>query len=307
MTVEQVLAASGLPLAEARALLATALGVRREVLVAHPERAVADDVGERFADLAARRRAAEPLAYLLGVREFYGREFAVGPAVLIPRPETELLVEMALAAIAPTSFRRRPESSDFHQRHRSPAYDGTTRAQVEALAILDLGTGSGCIAITLALEAPQARVTAVERCADALALARANAQRLGAAVEFIEGDWYSPLASGQRFDAIVANPPYVAAGDPHLSDGDLRFEPSLALTDHADGLTCLRAVVAGAPARLVAGGWLGVEHGYDQGAAVRELFAAAGFEDIGTVRDTAGIERVTHGRAPRRTNGVSPV
>jgi release factor glutamine methyltransferase len=163
--------------------------------------------------------------------------------------------------------------------------------------ILDLGTGSGCIAITLALEAPQARVTAVERSAEALALARANAERLGAPVAFVAGDWYAPLAAEGVFDAIVANPPYVAAGDPHLREGDLRFEPPLALTDNADGLTCLRVIVAGAHSHLSPGGWLGVEHGYDQGAAVRELFAAAGFQGIATMRDAAGIERVTHGRA----------
>ncbi len=269
MTVAQWLAASGLPLAEARALLAAALGVRRELLVAHPEHAVPDDAGERLAQLTERRRAGEPLAYLLGVREFYGREFAVGPAVLIPRPETELLVELALHRVA----------------------------RAAAPHILDLGTGSGCIAITLALELPHAAVTAVERSAEALHLAHHNAQRLGAQVEFLQGDWYAPLAAERRFDAVVANPPYVAAGDPHLKEGDLRFEPALALTDGSDGLACLRAVATGAPAHLAAAGWLGVEHGYNQGAAARELFAAAGFQDIATVRDAAGIERVTHGRA----------
>jgi release factor glutamine methyltransferase len=271
VTVAQWLAASGLPLAEARALLAAALGVRRERLVAYPERAVPDDAGELFARFTERRRAGEPLAYLLGVREFYGREFAVGPAVLIPRPETELLVELALHRVA----------------------------RAEAPRIVDLGTGSGCIAITLALELPHAAVTAIERSAEALHLARRNAQRLGAHIELLQGDWYAPLEAERRFDAIVANPPYVAVGDPHLHEGDLRFEPALALTDGSDGLACLRAVVAGAPAHLAAAGWLGVEHGYNQGAAARELFAAAGFQDIATVRDAAGIERVTHGRAPR--------
>ncbi|MFN7571257.1 MAG: peptide chain release factor N(5)-glutamine methyltransferase [Betaproteobacteria bacterium] len=297
MTVGEWLAASGLPLAEARALLAAAQGVRREMLVAYPERVVADDAGERFAELTRRRRAGEPLAYLLGRREFYGREFAVGPAVLIPRPETELLVELTLAALPSTSFPRQRESSDLGRRRWIPAAEGMTEA-----SILDLGTGSGCIAITLALQAPQARVTAVECSAAAIALARGNAQRLGAAVEFIEGDWYAPLAAGRRFEAIVANPPYVAAGDRHLSEGDLRYEPALALTDGGDGLACLRAVVAGAPAHLSPGGWLGVEHGYAQAAAVRELFAAAGLHAVASARDAAGIERVTHGRA-----GLTPV
>lgn len=264
MTAGELLAASGLPAAEARALLASAGGTTREMLIAFPERAVGPDAAARFEALAARRRAGEPIAYLLGVQEFYGRPFRVTPAVLIPRPETELLVDLALGALR----------------------------EIESPRVLEPGTGSGCIAISLALERPDARLTAADRSADALAVARANAQRLGARVDFVASDWYAAIEG--RFDAIVANPPYVAAGDPHLAG--LRFEPIHALTDHGDGLGCLRTIVAGAPAHLAAGGRLLVEHGYDQAAAVRALFEAAGFDAIRTVRDAAGIERVCTGR-----------
>jgi release factor glutamine methyltransferase len=272
MNAGALLAGSGLPLAEARALLAAASGATREALIAHPERVIAPEPAARFAALVRRRHAGEPLAYLRGEQEFYGRPFLVTPAVLIPRPETELLVDLALAALRPTA---RP-------------------------CVLELGTGSGCIAITLALERPDARVLAVDASSAALAVARANAQRLGARVEFCAADWYAAIAG--RFDAIVANPPYVAAGDPHLAA--LRYEPVDALTDHGDGLGCLRAVIAGAPARLARGAWLLVEHGYDQGEQVRALFAAAGFDDIRTVRDAAGIERVCMGRLLRGAAGA---
>ena len=262
-TVGELLAAAALPRAEARLLLADALGATVESLVAHPERAVEDAAAARFSILARRRAQGEPVAYLLGAKEFYGRRFAVSPAVLVPRPETELLVQVAL------------------DRLRGKA----------APRLLDLGTGSGCIAVTLALECPSAAVVAVDRSADALAVARANARRLGATIEFALGDWYA--AVGGRFDLIVANPPYVAAADPHLAD--LRHEPPHALAAGADGLADLRRIVEGAPTRLNSGGSLAVEHGYDQGASVRELFAQAGFGGIRTHRDLAGIERACVG------------
>ncbi len=217
----------------------------------------------RFASLATRRAQGEPVAYLIGEKEFYGRSFAVSPAVLVPRPETELLVELALARLRP----------------------------LPAPRVLDLGTGSGCIAVTLALECPAASLLAVERSADALAVARANAQRLGARVEFALGDWYENVGGG--FDAIVANPPYVAAADPHLQA--LQQEPQHALVAGGDGLADLRRIVAGAPAHLHPGGWLAVEHGHDQAAGVRRLFALAGFVAIETHRDLAGVERVCAG------------
>jgi release factor glutamine methyltransferase len=264
-TVAALIKASRLALLDARALLARELGSTREALVAHPERRVEGDELHRFERLVARRRAGEPLAYLLGEREFFGRSFAVGRDVLIPRPETELLVQLALERIRP----------------------------VIAPKVLDLGTGSGCIAISLALEMPQAEVLATEISAAALETARRNAQRLGADVTFCESNWYAAVEG--QFDLMVTNPPYVAQGDPHLSD--LRYEPEIALVAGDNGLACLREIVAGAPAHLKSGGWLLVEHGYDQAAAVCEMFSAAGFESIRTDRDNAGIERVTSGRS----------
>lgn len=263
-TVGALIAASVLPQREARALLALTLGVRREWLIAHPEAGVSDAQRAQFAELCARRSRGEPQAYLLGMQEFYGRDFAVTREVLIPRPETELLVDIALAALR----------------------------GVAAPRVLDLGTGSGCIAISLALERPDAVVTAVDVSMAALEVARGNAVRLGARVEFRHSDWHADVEG--VFDAIVANPPYVAAGDPHLDA--LRDEPVEALTDYADGLSHLRAIVAGAPLHLAAGGLLAVEHGFDQAASVRTLFAAAGLRDVATLNDAAGIVRVCRGR-----------
>lgn len=265
-----LLAGSELSRSEARLLLAEALGLPIEALIAHPQRTVEDASARRFADLCARRVQGEPIAYLIGEKEFYGRSFTVSPAVLVPRPETELLVQVALQRLRAESAQR----------------------------VLDLGTGSGCIAITLALECPAATVVAIDRSAAALAVASANARRLGARVEFLPGDWYEDLVG--RFDLIVANPPYVAAADPHLAE--LRHEPQHALVAGADGMADLRRIVAGAPARLTSGGSLAVEHGHDQGASVHQLFARAGFVDIETHRDLAGIERVCVG-----TVGANPV
>jgi len=262
-TVAQVLAAAPLPRTEARLLLAAVLGVPVEALIAWPERIVDDEGAARFAHLAARRAQGEPVAYLLGEKEFHGRRFEVTPAVLVPRPETELLVELALSCLRD---RRAPR-------------------------VLDLGTGSGCVAVTLALECPAATVLAVERSADALAVARRNAQRHGARIGFLLGDWYANVSG--RFDAIVANPPYVPAADPHLHA--LRHEPHCALVAGPDGLADLRRVVAGAPAHLGAGGSLAVEHGHDQGDSVRRLFAQGGFIEVETHCDLAGIERVCAG------------
>lgn len=264
-TVGKLLAASGLPMLEARALLAHCLGVARERLVAHPELAVDAAAAAAFHAAVGRRMAGEPLAYLLGEREFYGRPFAVGPDVLVPRPETELLVELGLVCL-----------------------HAAVRPRV-----LDLGTGSGCLAITLALERPDAHVVATDASTAALAVARANAVRLGARVEFLHGDWYDALRPATTFDAIVANPPYVAADDPHLHA--LRFEPRAALTDGGDGLACLATVVAQAARHLAGGGWLLVEHGHDQAAAVQAMFCAAGFAPA-LHRDAAGQPRVTAGR-----------
>ncbi|MDR3411675.1 MAG: peptide chain release factor N(5)-glutamine methyltransferase, partial [Formivibrio sp.] len=206
----------------------------------------------------------EPVAYITGRREFYGRDFRVSPAVLIPRPETELLVELALA--------RAPQQA----------------------RMLDLGCGSGCIPVTLKLERPDLALTAVDISADALALAAGNARQLGAHVRFIESDWLAAL-DDKMFDLIVSNPPYIEQHDPHLQQGDLRFEPRGALTDHSDGLSHLRTIVTDARTHLTPGGWLLFEHGWDQGAPCRELLTAAGYGAVQSWRDLAGHERISGG------------
>jgi release factor glutamine methyltransferase len=264
-----------IPPAEARLLLGHLLTRPAAWLEAHREELLSTEQLAQFREWVARRAAGEPVAYLLGSREFYGRDFAVTPAVLIPRPETELLVEVAL---------------------RKVGAGGTAK-------ILDLGTGSGCIAITLALESP-AQVTAVDISPAALAVAKKNAAQRAASVDFIESDWYAALSPAQ-FDLIVANPPYVAADDRHLAEGDLRFEPLQALTDQADGLAALRCIVADAPRWLADGGWLFFEHGYDQGVAVFDLLCAAGFADIEQHCDLAGIVRVSGGRRYNAKAGES--
>jgi release factor glutamine methyltransferase len=256
-------ARASIPLREARLLLRHVLGVTPAALEAHPERKVSPGDTAAFRALVARRAAGEPIAYLTGRREFYGLDFGVTPAVLIPREETELLVEIAV--------------------------------EKPVRRILDLGTGSGCLAIAVARELPQARVTAVDASAAALDVARENAARHGVDVRFLLGDWFAPL-SGERFDLILANPPYVAANDPHLAQGDVRFEPRTALAAGPDGLDDIRRIVAAAPAHLLSGGRLWFEHGYDQAPAAAALLAAAGFTGIEQRRDLAGILRVSGGR-----------
>jgi release factor glutamine methyltransferase len=270
-TIAAALAAArqSIDISEARLLLRHVLGVGTAWLEAHRDDALSPDAREAFAVLVERRACGEPIAYLLGFREFYGREFSVTPATLIPRPETELLVEVARGKLGA---------------HAAPT-------------IADLGTGSGCIAITLALELPQALVAAADVSAAALAVARANATLLEADVAFFESDWLAAFV-GRRFDCIVSNPPYVAAGDPHLEQGDLRFEPECALHCGEDGLDAIRRIVADTPRHLQPGGWLFLEHGYDQAVALRELLVAAGFGDIEQHRDLAGIVRVSGGRWP---------
>lgn len=256
-------ARASIPLREARRLLCHVLGMTPAALAAHPERKVSRGDTAAFRALVARRAAGEPIAYLTGRREFYGLEFQVTPQVLIPREETELLVDIAL--------------------------------EVKARRILELGTGSGCLAVAVAKHLLQAQVTAVDASAAALAVARENAARHGVGIRFLEGDWYAPLA-GERFDLILANPPYVAEHDPHLAQGDVRFEPRAALAAGADGLDDIRRIVAGAPAHLSPGGQLWLEHGYDQAGAVAALLAAAGFVGIAQRRDLAGILRASGGR-----------
>jgi len=251
---------------DAALLLAHVLGTTRARLLAHAEFTLAPAAAERYAQLIERRATGEPLAYLTGRREFWSLELAVSPAVLVPRPETELLVERALALRA-----------------------------ASAAHVVDLGTGSGAVALALAAERPHWHVTATDVSAAALAVARANAIRLGLAVEFREGEWFVPLA-GRRFDLVVSNPPYVAADDPALAARALAHEPPLALTPGADALACLRAIVHAAPRHLAPGGWLLLEHGADQGAAVRRELVLAGFRYVRSHRDLGGHERATEGQ-----------
>jgi release factor glutamine methyltransferase len=261
---------------DAQAIITHLLGVDRAYLLAHPTRVLTESEDARVDMLVAQRSMGHPVAYLLGRREFYSRDFAVGPDVLIPRPETETLVEAALARLvapadAPASMGRGP------------------------ISVLDLGTGSGAIAITLACERPDVAVTATDWSEAALDVARANALTHGNSVEFVPGEWYAPVA-GRRFDLIVSNPPYVAAADPHLGRGDLRFEPAHALTDgSADGLASIRTIIEGAPGHLKPGGWLLLEHGHDQADAVRGLLGAAGFTSLLSMQDLAGTPRVAGG------------
>jgi release factor glutamine methyltransferase len=253
---------------EARLLLQQASGLSASTLLAYPERLLDAATQAAYLELVERRAAGEPIAYLVGWREFYGRDFRTTPEVLIPRPETELLVELGLARLA----------------------------DIPAPRILDLGCGSGCIGITLALECPSAQVTAIDRSPGALALARQNAAGLGAALHWIESDWCAALAADQRFHLIVSNPPYIRADDPHLAQGDLRFEPSSALASGVDGLDAIRRIVSEARTHLLPGGWLLIEHGYDQAAAVAALLVAGGYEAVDAQRDLAGIVRVSGGR-----------
>lgn len=277
ITIRAAQAQSGLVPIDARVLLAHALGVDHAWLVAHAQDPLSPAQADTFFALAKRRRDGEPVAYLTGTREFWGLSLTVTPAVLIPRPETEALVETALARLAADRPAR----------------------------VLDIGTGCGAIALALARERPQARLMATDLSSTALDVARANAARLGIGnVEFKLSDVYSEISaptndsSVGRFDLIASNPPYVALGDPHLAEGDLRFEPAAALASGRDGLDVLRRVIAGAPSRLVDRGALVVEHGHTQSEVVRALFATAGFTDIVAVRDLAGIPRVVAGRMP---------
>ena len=258
---------AGLPLdpLENRILLCHALGITRVGLITQSERQLTSEEAARLAQLVGRRIAGEPIAYIVGQREFFGLPFRVTPAVLIPRPDTELIVELAL--------------------ERLPAQG----------RMLDMGTGSGAIAVAVAHTRPDAQVTALDVSDEALAVAQSNALSNGARVRFVRSDWFGAL-DGDAFELVVSNPPYIASGDAHLEQGDLRFEPADALTDHADGLSDLRTIIAGAAAHLVAGGWLLLEHGYDQAQAVRGLLADAGYLEARSWRDLAGIERVSGGR-----------
>jgi release factor glutamine methyltransferase len=259
---------AGLPPLEIRILLGHVTQLSRVQLITQSERALTTEEATRLDDLIQRRLAGEPIAYLTGEREFYGLSFDVNPAVLIPRPETELLVELALEYLPPNG------------------------------CVLDMGTGSGAIAVAIAHTRPDAIVTALDVSDEAINIAKRNAGKHDAPITFLQSDWFDAL-SDQRFDVIVSNPPYIVAGDDHLSQGDLRFEPVDALTDHADGLSALRTISKNASTYLAVNGWLLMEHGYDQAQAVRELLSAAQLSNVQSWRDLAGIERVTGGQWDR--------
>lgn len=253
---------------DAELLLAEVLGQPRSYLRAWPERTLTEAQAQAFAALIARRAAGEPTAHILGRREFWSLDLEVTPDTLIPRPETELLVELALARI--------PVDATWD--------------------IADLGTGTGAIALAVARERPRCRIVAGDASAAALAVAERNARRLGLGnVRFVEGMWYRPFGE-LRFDVILSNPPYIRTDDPHLQQGDVRFDPRSALVAGHDGLDDLRQIIAYAPMHLRPDGWLLVEHGYDQGEAVANLFTQAGFRAVRTVRDLGGQPRVTLGQ-----------
>ena len=260
-------------LLETELLLMAALDCRRETLMTWPEREVAAEPAVLFERFVARRRRGEPIAYITGRRAFWDFELNVSPAVLIPRPETELLVEVCLELAA---------------------------ARSGAQTLLDLGTGSGAIAIALARSDPRFKVLGVDVSTEALAVARSNARRLaGGNLSFVEGSWLSPLvraALAEEVDIIAANPPYIAPQDVHLEEGDLRFEPPLALSCGEQGLSAFRLIVEQSSSVLKPGGWLVFEHGCDQREAVAALMRRAGFCDVECLQDLAGLDRVTRGR-----------
>ena len=261
MNVREAIATSGINAREARLLLAEVCGFSQASLAASPEREIPFEVENAFLEFVRRRRKGEPVAYILGRKEFYGLELSVNSSVLIPRPETELLVDLAL--------------------------------ERRARSVLDLGTGSGAIGIAVKFKRPETRVVAVDLDASALMTARRNAAKLNLEIDFRHGRWFDPVA-GERFALIVANPPYVASGDPHLAG--LRFEPQGALVGGPDGLDAIRDIAKAAPAHLMPEGWLLLEHGQGQDTAVRALLAAAGLESVATWPDLAGIARVSGAR-----------
>jgi release factor glutamine methyltransferase len=268
LTVDRALALSGLVPFEAKVLLAHLLATDRAWLAAHGDATLTVEQAKGFDALARRRREGVPIAYLTGRREFYGLDLEITADVLIPRPESEILVEFGLAHIG----------------------------EAEATRVLDLGSGSGAVALAIAKSRPASTVLGTDVSPAAIALARLNAVRLQIAnVEFIGSDWFERVPL-EAFDLIVANPPYVADGDPHLAQDDLRYEPAIALKGGVDGLAAIRRIIAGASDYMRLGGWLAIEHGYDQAESVQALLLAVGFEAVNTRRDLAGVLRTTSAR-----------
>ena len=275
LSLRSLLSSSLLPASEARVLMAHVLEkhyqLPRSALLSRDEMELSSEAILQWQALQSKRLAGEPIAYLLGKKGFHNIELFVAPGVLIPRPETELLVDIGL--------------QEIERLHKS-------------VTVLDLGTGSGAIALAIANAAPDALVSATEQSSDALGIAKKNTQllKLETRVQLMQGGWYGALSNDARFDIILSNPPYISNLDPHLSQGDLRFEPISALTDHASGLTCLEAIINGAKDHLNPNGLIAVEHGFDQSDAVVDLMKSAGLSDIQTHLDLAGHHRVASGR-----------
>lgn len=267
-SIQELLRAALIPLDEAQLLLAWLLNKDRSWLFAWGEQTVPAEVAEQFTELTAQRAAGTPIAYLTGEREFWSLSLRVTPDTLIPRPETEHLVEQTLQAGQPQS----------------------------PLRVLDLGTGSGAIALALAHARPHWEIHACDRSPGALAVAQSNAARLGLKLHCLQSNWFDAIEG--HFDLIVSNPPYIRDDDPHLDQGDLRFEPRSALTAGPDGLSDIRHIIARAPAFLAPEGQLLIEHGYDHAPALRQLFNAAGYQAVHSTRDLAGHERITQGISP---------
>ncbi|MHC8944636.1 peptide chain release factor N(5)-glutamine methyltransferase [Advenella incenata] len=267
ITIESLTRTSGLPPLETRMLIGRTLGVSRSWMIAHDRDPLSNEQVVQIRALIERRVSGEPMAYIMGEREFMGLTFETSAAALIPRPETELLVETAI---------------DYVREH--------PRANV-----LDLGTGTGVIAVSIARFCPGALVLATDKSPDALVLARRNAEKHRTAhVRFLESDWFDGIPQ-QAFDLIVSNPPYIRRHDPHLQQGDLRFEPPMALTDYSDGFAAIRRIIAGARAYLSNGGWMWIEHGWDQAEHVRYMLGKVGFKNIESRNDLSGIERISGG------------
>ena len=265
-TIGSLLSDCGLPRLEAELLLCSVLRCERVWLIAHAEETIDSSCARAACARFARRRAGEPVSYITGRREFYGLALRVTPEVLIPRAETELLVELALERLSPGAPAR----------------------------VLELGTGSGAVAIALATERPELGIVATDVSEAALALAQRNARDHGAEIEFVLGNWFDALGP-EPFDMIASNPPYIAAGDAHLERGDVRFEPRLALVGGVDGLACIREIAVRAHNRLRPGGWLLMEHGYDQGDRCVELLSALGYAEVTDFHDLAGWPRACVG------------
>ena len=275
LSLRSLLSSSLLPASEARVLMAHVLEkhyqLPRSALLSRDEMELSSEAILQWQALQSKRLTGEPIAYLLGKKGFHNIELFVAPGVLIPRPETELLVDIGL--------------QEIERLHKS-------------VTVLDLGTGSGAIALAIANAAPDALVSATEQSSEALGIAKKNTQllKLETRVQLMQGSWYGALSNDARFDIILSNPPYISNLDPHLSQGDLRFEPISALTDHASGLTCLEAIINGAKDHLNPNGLIAVEHGFDQSDAVVDLMKSAGLSDIQTHLDLAGHHRVASGR-----------